>query len=149
MVMAAVLIPVSLVGCTSEEKPGAAKANYIAQSDAICADVISRSNSIGNTRDQATAQQQADLWNDAFSRLDAMPAPAESFEQARQFVIDTNNLAMSYTAAARAFEGNDQAKANRAYADIDEIKRRAAEVADEYGYKECVAIGGTSAGRES
>ncbi len=142
----AVLVPLAMAvtGCVSEEKPGKAKAAYIEQSDAICADVIPKSESIGSTRDQATAQQQADLWLDANNRLKAIPAPQESVELARQFVTITDNLFMSYQAAARAFEANDQAKANKAYADIDDLKKRGAEAADEYGYNECVLINGTT-----
>jgi len=141
----AVLVPLVVAGCTSDEKPGKAKASYIEQSDAVCADVIPKSASIGTARDLATAQRQADLWQDANKRLVAIPAPQESVEQARQFVTITDNLFMSYQAAARAFEANDQAKANKAYADIDDLKKRGADVADEYGYKECVAIDGTTA----
>ncbi len=145
LLVMAVLLPVSLAlaACTSEEKPGAAKATYIAQSDTICTDVFSKSASIGNAKDQATAEQQSALWADAFNRLDALQEPQESVELARQFVTITDNLAMSYTAAARAQAGGDQAKANKAYTDIDALKKQGAAVADEYGYEECVNINGT------
>lgn len=142
----AVLIPVALVGCgsSSDGKPGGAKGAYIEQSDVICADVITKSNSIGNAKDQATAQQQADLWNDAFKQLDALQEPQESVELARQFVTDTDNLHMSYLAAAAALQFNDQTKANKAFSDVDTIRQRAAKTADEYGYTDCVGINGES-----
>ncbi len=139
----AVLVPLSVVGCGigGGSKPGAAKAAYITQVDVVCKDVLAKSASIGNAQDQATAQKQADLWQEANNRIKAIPIPGESVEQARQFVIDTNNLSMGYTAAANAIAAGT-GTVSRYFADIANVKKAAAETADKYGFKECTAING-------
>ncbi len=141
-VAAALFIPALLGACGGgEEKPGAEKARYIEQSDAICRDTFSQAAGIGGGRDQATAQRAADVWGAGAEKLKALPIPRESEEQARQFVTDVENLSLAYTQAARSAALNDQADVDEAYRDVDLIKRRAAETADEYGYDVCKNIG--------
>ncbi len=138
----AVLIPLAVAGCSTSQNPGGAKGAYITQSDAICTDVFAKAKSIGNGKDEATAKKQADLWRDANNRLKALNMPGESVELARQFVTDTEQLSLSYTAVAEAFQFNDQARITRYYDDIDTVKKNAAVAAKEYGYAECTAING-------
>ncbi len=129
-----------LAACSGEEGgPGAEKARYIEQSDAICRETFPKTSGL-TARDQATAEKAAEEWLAASDRLKAMPQPAESVELSRQFVYDVENIHMSYVAAARALALNDQAKAERAYNDIAMLKERAAESADEYGYGDCAGI---------
>ncbi|MEN3313987.1 MAG: hypothetical protein V7605_221 [Acidimicrobiaceae bacterium] len=137
----AVLIPLTVAGCSSGGgKPGGAKGAYITQSDAICADVFAKAKSMGNPQDQASAQKLADLWQDANNRLKALPMPGESVELARQFVTDTENLSLSYTAVAEAYQFNDQARVTRYDNDIVNIKKAAAKSAKDYGYRDCTTI---------
>ncbi len=139
----AVLIPALLAGCgENQEKPGAEKERYIQQSDPICRQTFDAAASAGTGRDKATAERLADVWRDGADKLKALPVPAESEEQARQFVTDVENISLSYTAAARALDLNDSAKADRAFGDVEMIKRRAADTADEYGYDVCNQING-------
>ncbi len=143
LIAVAVLVPLVAVGCsTSKEKPGSAKAAYITQVDVVCKDVFAKSASIGNAQDQATAQKQAEVWRDAYSRIRAYPIPGESVELARQFLTDMDNLDMSYTAAANAYATGFPDKAARAFSDAKKTKEDAAKTAKEYGYKECTAING-------
>jgi len=137
----AVLIPLTVAGCSSGGgAPGGAKGTYITKSDAICADVFAKAKSLGNAQDQATAQKQSDLWQDANNRLKALPMPGESVELARQFVTDTENVSLSYTAVAEAYQFNDQARVTRYNNDIANIKKAAAKSAKEYGYRDCTTI---------
>jgi len=133
-----------MAGCGTGggSKPGGAKAAYITRADVICKDVFAKSTGIGNGKDQATAQKQAELWQSANTRLKALPIPGESVEQARQFVTDTENLSLSYTAAGEALQFNDQARLTKYYNDIANIKKEAAKTAKEYGFVECTAING-------
>ncbi len=139
-VAAVVLVPALLAGCGGADEPGAEKQRYIDQSDAICTETLSQAGGVGTGRDQQTAQRAAEIWSSASERLKALPVPAESEEQARQFVTDVENLSLAYTQAARSAEINDQADVDEAFRDVDFIKRRAAEVADEYGYEVCNQI---------
>ena len=139
--VALALILGALTACGGEEGgPGAEKQSYIEQSDAICRETFQETSGL-TARDQQTAERAAEVWGRATERLKPLPVPEESVELARQFVIDVENLSMTYTAAARALALNDQQKANRAFEDAAMIKGRAAETADEYGYQECVRIG--------
>ncbi len=137
--LALAVVLAALSACGGEEEPGAEKQRYIEQSDAICRETFARTEGL-TARDQQTAERAAQEWSGAYDRLNALPVPGEDFETARQFVTDVNNLAMSYTAAARALAFNDQEKANRAFNDVDMIKRRAAERAQDYEYFDCAAI---------
>ena len=137
---AVVLVPALLAGCGGDEKPGAEKAQYIEQSDAICRDVISEAAGIGSGRDQQTGERGAQVWGQAAERLKALAVPRESLEQAQQFVTDVENLSLAYTQVARSAALNDQADVDEAFRDIDLIKNRAAETADEYGYEVCDQI---------
>jgi hypothetical protein len=128
-----------LVGCGGADEPGAEKQRYIQQSDTICRETFAKTEAL-TARDQQTAERASAEWAAAYDKLNALPVPGEDFEQARQFVTDVNNLAMSYTAAARALGLNDQEKANRAFNDVDMIKRRAAERAEDYEYFDCAGI---------
>ena len=141
-VAAVVLVPALLAGCGGEEKPGAEKQSYIEQSDAICRETFAEANGIGTGRDQQTAQRLADVWAPAAEQLKALPVPRESLELAEQFTTDVENLSLTYVHAARSAELNDQADVDEAYRDVDLIKRRAAETADEYGYEVCNQIAG-------
>ncbi len=136
----AVLIPLAVAGCSSSGAPGSAKGAYISQSDVICTDVFAKAKSIGNGKDEATAQKQADLWQNANTRLKALNMPGESVELARQFVTDTENLSLAYTAAARSIAAGNQAKATTYFGQADTIKKEAAKTAKEYGYVGCTAI---------
>jgi hypothetical protein len=138
----AVLVPVLLAGCASSDKPGAEKARYITQSDGICTDVFAKASAAGSGHDQATAQKLADVWQDGANRLRAIPEPKESVEQARQFTTSVENLSLGYTAAANALGVNDQARADKSFREVDQIKKDAADTAKEYGYKECRRING-------
>ena len=142
-VAAVVLVPALLAGCGGDEKPGAEKARYIEQSDAICRDALSQAAGVGTGRDEQTSQRAADVWAAAAEKLKALPVPRESLEQAEQFTTDVENLSLAYTQAARSAALNDQADVDEAYRDVDLIKRRAAEVAEEYGYEVCRNIGAT------
>ena len=138
--LALVLALGGLAGCGGgADEPGAEKQRYIQQSDTICRETFAKTEAL-TARDQQTAEKASAEWAAAYDKLNALPVPGEDFEQARQFVIDVNNLAMSYTAAARALGLNDQEKANRAFNDVDMIKGRAAERADDYGYFDCAGI---------
>jgi len=131
-----------VAGCgTSKEKPGSSKAAYIDQVDVVCQEVIPKAKSM-SAQDQATAQQQAALWQDAYNRIRAFPMPGESVEQARQFLTSLDNLDMSYTAAANAFTAGFPDRATRAFADAKTTKENAAKVAGEYGYSQCAFIAG-------
>ena len=132
-------LAVVLAACGGEEEPGAEKQRYIEQSDAICAETFEKTSG-ATGRDQQAAEQQAEEWSAAAEQLRALPRPGEDFETATRFVVDAENLAMSYTAAARALALNDQEKANQAFDDVDMVKRRAAETAEEYGYRDCARI---------
>ncbi len=137
----AVLIPLAVAGCSSSSNnPGSAKGAYITQSDTICTDVFAKAKSAGNGKDEASAQKQADLWQDANARLKALNMPGESVELARQFVTDTENLSLAYTAAARSIAAGNQAKATTYFAQADTIKKEAAKTAKEYGYVDCTNI---------
>ncbi len=138
----AVLIPLTVAGCSGGGggAPGGAKGAYIKQSDVICTDVFAKAKSIGKGKDQETAQKQADLWQDANTRLKALPMPGESVELARQFVTDTENLSLAYTAAARSIAAGNQAKATTYFGQADTIKKEAAKTAKEYGYVDCRTI---------
>jgi len=138
----AVLIPLAVAGCSSSNKPGGAKAAYITKADAVCKDVFAKATSIGNGKDQATAQKQADLWQEANTRLKAVPLPGESVEQARQFVTDTENLSLAYTAAANSIAAGFPPKAESYFTQAAQTKKDAAKVAKEYGFSECTAING-------
>jgi hypothetical protein len=139
-----VLVPALLAGCSSgDEKPGAEKARYIEQSDAICRDAFAQAAGIGSGHDEATAQKGADVWGAASGKLKALAVPRESEEQARQFVTDVENLSLAYTAAARGANVGNQGRVDKSFTEITDIKKRAAEVADEYGYKVCKNIGAT------
>ena len=142
-VAAVVLVPALLAGCSSDEKPGAEKARYIEQSDAICRDAFAQAAGIGSGRDEATAQKGADVWGAASDKLKALAVPRESEEQARQFVTDVENLSLAYTAAARGANVGNQGRVDKSFTEITDIKKRAAEVADEYGYEVCRNIGAT------
>jgi sugar/nucleoside kinase (ribokinase family) len=137
--LVAVLAVGGLVGCGGDDEPGAEKQRYIEQSDTICRETFAKTEAL-TARDQQTAERASAEWAAAYDKLNALPVPGEDFEQARQFVTDVNNLAMSYTAAARALGLNDQEKANRAFNDVDMIKRRAAERAEDYEYFDCAGI---------
>jgi hypothetical protein len=139
-VAAVVLVPALLAGCGGDEKPGAEKAQYIEQSDAICRDALSQAAGIGSGRDQQTGEKGAEVWGQAAEKLKALPVPSESIEQAQQFTTDVENLSLSYTQVARSAALNDQADVDEAFRDIDLIKKRAAETADEYGYEVCKNI---------
>ena len=139
-VAAVALVPALLAGCGGDEKPGAEKARYIEQSDAICRDTFSQASGIGAGRDQQTAEKGAQVWGSAAEKLKAIPVPRESLEQAQQFTTDVENLSLAYTQAARSAALNDQADVDEAYRDVDLIKNRAAETADEYGYEVCKNI---------
>ncbi len=137
----AVVIPLSLAACSSGgSKPGGAKAAYITRSDVICQDVFAKAKAAGSGTDEATAQKQADVWQDANTRLKALAIPGESVEQARQFVTDTENLSLAYTAAARSIAAGNQAKATTYFGQAATIKKEAAKTAKEYGYVECTTI---------
>ena len=142
-VAAVVLVPALLAGCGGDEKPGAEKARYIEQSDAICRDTFSQASGVGSGRDQQTAQRLADVWGAAAEKLSALPVPRESLEQAEQFTTDVENLSLAYTQAARSAALNDQADVDEAYRDVDLIKNRAAETAEEYDYEVCKNINTT------
>ena len=142
-VAAVVLVPALLAGCGGDEKPGAEKQSYIEQSDAICRDTFAQAAGIGSGRDEATAQKGADIWGAASDKLKALPVPQESFELAQQFVTDVENLALSYTAAARANNVKNQARVDKSFTEITQIKERAAETADEFGYEVCQNINAT------
>ncbi len=129
----------ALTACGGEEEPGAEKQRYIEQSDAICAQTFQDISGLTG-RDQQTAERLGQEWTEAGEQLRALPRPGEDFETATQFVVDVENLAMSYTAAARALALNEQDDANRAFEDATMIKQRAAETAEDYGYEECVRI---------
>ncbi len=134
-------LAVLLAGCgDGADEPGGEKARYIEQSDAICAETF-QATSGATGRDQEAAERQAEAWTSAAEQLRALPRPGEDFETATQFVVDAENLAMSYTAAARALEANDQDRANRAFDDVDMVRNRAAQTAEDYGYRECARIG--------
>lgn len=139
----AVLVPLSLAGCGTGggSKPGSAKAAYITKVDVICKDVFAKSASIGNGQDQATAQKQAELWQEANTRIKAIPIPGESVEQARTFVTDTDNLSMGYTAAANAIAAKT-GTVQRYFTDVANVKKDAAKTAKAYGFTECTAING-------
>jgi hypothetical protein len=141
-VAAVVLVPALFAGCGGDEKPGAEKARYIEQSDAICRDVLGQAAGVGAGRDQQTSERQAEVWRAASERLNAIPVPRESLEQAEQFTTDVENLSLAYTQAARSAALNDQADVDEAYRDVDLIKNRAAETAEEYGFEVCDQIGG-------
>jgi hypothetical protein len=130
----------ALGGCGGgDDEPGAEKQRYIQQSDTICRETFDKTQGL-TARDQQTAERASAEWSGAYDRLNALPVPGEDFEIARQFVTDVNNLSMSYTAAARALALNQQDKANEAFGDVDMIKRRAAERAEDYGYFDCAGI---------
>jgi hypothetical protein len=138
--VALALVLAAVAGCGGDgDDPGAAKQQYIEQSDAICRETFQKTSGL-TARDQQTADRASQEWASAFDRLNAIPIPGETEDLAKQFVTDVNNLAMSYTAAARALELNQQDKANEAFAEADMIKRRAAERADDYGYVDCREI---------
>ncbi len=137
--LALAVVLAALSACGGEEEPGAEKQRYIEQSDAICRETFAKTSGL-TARDQQTAERASQEWTGAHDRLNALPVPGEDFETARQFVIDVNNLAMSYTAAARALAFNQQDTANAAFSDVDMIKRRAAERAEDYGYADCTGI---------
>jgi hypothetical protein len=142
-VAALVLVPALLAGCggDGDEEPGAEKQRYIEQSDAVCRKTFAEANGIGTGRDQQTAQRLADVWAPAAEELKALPVPRESLELAEQFTTDVENLSLTYVHAARSAELNDQADVDEAFRDVDLIKDRAAETADEYGYEVCSQIG--------
>jgi len=140
--VAAVLVPAVLAGCSSTEKPGAAKARYITESDAICRDFIAQAASAGTAKDQATAEKLAGIYQGGADKLKALTKPTESVELASQFVTDVENLSLGYTAAARALALKDQAKADRYFKEVDDIKKRDAATAKAYGYNECTRING-------
>jgi hypothetical protein len=139
--LALAVVLAGLAGCGGGDgdEPGAEKQRYIEQSDAICRETFSKTEGL-TARDQQTAERASQEWSGAYDRLNALPVPGEDFETARQFVTDVNNLAMSYTAAARALGLNQQDKANEAFADVDMIKRRASERAQDFGYFDCAGI---------
>jgi hypothetical protein len=141
-VAAALLLPAMLAGCGGGGAPGAEKARYIVQSDAICGEVFAQAAAAGTAHDKATADKLADVWGRGSDRLKAMEPPSESVELARQFVTDVENIGLSYVAASRALELNDQAKAERDFNDVSMIKSRAAKTAKDYGYKVCRQING-------
>ena len=136
----ALALPLVAAGCGGDEGgPGEEKARYIDQSDAICSQTLQDISGLTG-RDQQTAERLSQQWTEAGEQLRALPRPEEDFEVATRFVVDVENLAMSYTAAARALELNDQDKANQAFEEATMVKQRAAETAVEYGYEECVRI---------
>ena len=143
-VAAVVLVPALLVGCSSgDEEPGAEKQQYIEQSDAICRETFAQAAGIGTGRDEATAQKGADVWGPAAQKLKDLPQPKESIELAQQFVTDVENLSLAYTAAARGANVKNQGRVDKSFTEITEIKERAAETADEYGYEVCKNINAT------
>ena len=142
-VAAIVLVPALLSGCGGDEKPGAEKARYIEQSDAICRDALAQAAGIGSGRDEQTGRKGAEVWGATAEKLKALPVPRESLEQAQQFVTDVENLSLAYTQVARSAALNDQADVDEAFRDIDLIKNRAAETAEEYGFEVCTNIGTT------
>jgi len=130
-----------MAGCSSgANKPGSTKAAYITQSDVVCKDVFAKAKAAGNGTDQATAEKLAAVWQDGNTRLKALSMAGESVEQARQFVTDTENLSLAYTAAARSIAAGNQAKATTYFGQAATIKKEAAKTAKEYGYVECTAI---------
>lgn len=138
--LALALALAGLAGCGGgDDEPGAEKQRYIEQSDTICRETFAKTEAL-TARDQQTAERASQEWAAAYDKLNALPVPGEDFEKARQFVTDIDNLAMSYTAAARALALNQPDKANEAFADVDMIKRRAAERAQDYEYFDCAAI---------
>ncbi len=131
----------ALTACGGEEQEaGGEKQRYIEQSDAICRQAFQDVSALTG-RDRETADRVGQRLAQAGEQLRALPVPGEDLETATQFVVDVENLAMSYTAAARALVLNDQDKANRAFEDAQMVKRRAASTAQEYGYEECARIG--------
>ncbi len=138
--LALAVVLAALTGCGGgEDEPGGAKQQYIEQSDAICGQTFQDISGLTG-RDQQTAERLSQEWTEAGEQLRAIPRPGEDFETATQFVVDVENLAMSYTAAARALTLNDQEKANQAFEEATMVKQRAAETAEDYGYEECVRI---------
>lgn len=136
----ALALPLAAAGCGGDEGgPGDEKARYIDQSDAICRDLFQKVSGL-TARDRETAERASQEWTGAAESLKALPQPEESVELARQFVTDVENISMSYVAAARALELNNQDKANKAFEDVAMIKTRSAKVADDYGYRECTRI---------
>ena len=142
-VAAALLVPAVLAGCGGGGAPGAEKARYIVQSDAICGEIFAQAGAAGTAHDKATADKLTDVWSKGSDRLKGLgQPPAESVELARQFVTDVENIGLSYVAASRALDLNDQAKAERDFNDVSMIKTRAAKTAKAYGYKVCRQING-------
>jgi len=136
------LVAVVVAACGGGGKPGAEKVRYITQSDAICTDVFAKAAAAGNGHDQATAQKQADLWQDAANRLGAMVPPSESVELARQFTTGVQNISFGYSAAAQALAVGDQARADKSFNEVAASKKQAASTAKDYGYNECTKING-------
>ena len=138
-VLAVAVVLGALAACGGQQEPGAEKQRYIEQSDAICSQTFQDISGLTG-RDQQTAERLSGQWTEAAEQLRALPRPDENFEVATRFVVDVENLAMSYTAAARALALNDQEKANQAFDEVTLVKQRAAETAEDYGYEECVRI---------
>ncbi len=137
--LALAVVLAALTACGGEEEPGAEKQRYIEQSDAICRQTFEDTSGVTG-RDQQAAEKLSQEWAEAAEQLRALPRPGEDFETATQFVVDVENLSMSYTAAARALVLNDQEKADRAFDDVTMIRQRAANTAEEYGYVDCAQI---------